>query len=163
MQNGPGRGGCAEPRRKIRRVDGLRWRLACRHDHAQVLCLALQCVVVHGQDLLVVVLARDGVGDFVQVYEFVDEHQHALIAAADQKARDELDVVVPVVVADDGRGAQLGACLALGAVLAANPFGHAAHALFVALRDGRAIATKHADKVKTVDHLLERGKLGING
>ena len=72
------------------------------HDHAQVLCLALERVVVHGQDLLVVVLARDRVGNLIQIHELVDEHQHALVAAADQKTRDEFDVVVPVVIADDG-------------------------------------------------------------
>lgn len=85
------------------------------HDHAQVLRLALERVVVHSQDLLVVVLARDRVGNLVQIHEFVDEHQHALVSAADQKACNELNVVVPVVIADDGRGAQLSACLALGA------------------------------------------------
>ena len=137
------------------------WRAA--HDHAHVLCLALQRVVVHGQDLLVVVLARDGVGNLVQVYELVDEHQHALVATADQKACDELDVVIPVVVADDGRGAQLGACLALGAVLAANPFGHAAHGLFVTLRDGHAVTAEHAGEVKAVDHFLKWSELGIDG
>ena len=132
------------------------------HDHAQVLRLALERVVVHGEDFLVVVLARDGVGNLVQIHEFVDEHQHALVAAADQKARNELNVVVPVVIADDGRGAQLGACLTLGAVLAANPFGHATHSFFVALRDSRAITAEHAGEVEAVDHLLERGQLGIN-
>ena len=76
------------------------WRAA--HDHAQVLCLALECVVVHGQDFLVVVLARDSVGNLIQIHELVDEHQHALVAAANQKTRDEFDVVVPVVIADDG-------------------------------------------------------------
>ena len=79
------------------------WRAA--HDHAQVLRFALERVVVHGQDLLVVILARDRVGNLVQIHELVDEHQHALVAAADQKARNELNVVVPVVIADDGRGA----------------------------------------------------------
>ena len=137
------------------------WRAA--HDHAQILRLALERVVVHGQDLLVVVLACDGVGNLIQIHELVDEHQHALVAAADQKARNELNVVVPVVIADDGRGAQLGACLTLGAVLAANPFGHAAHSFFVALGYGRAVAAEHAGEVEAVDHFLEWGQLGIDG
>ena len=136
------------------------WRAA--HDHAQVLRLALECVVVHGQDLLVVVLARDRVGNLIQIHELVDEHQHTLVAAADQKTRDELNVVVPVVIADDGRGAQLGASLALGTVFAADPFGHAAHGFFVALGYGRAIAAEHAGEVEAVDHFLERGQLGID-
>ena len=76
------------------------WRAT--HDHAQVLRLALERVVVHGQDLLVVVLARNGVGNLIQIHELVDEHQHALVATANQKTRDEFDVVVPVIVADDG-------------------------------------------------------------
>ena len=133
------------------------------HDHAQVLRFALERVVVHGQDLLVVILARDRVGNLIQIHELVDEHQHALVAAADQKARNELNVVVPVVIADDGRGAQLGACLTLGAVLAANPFGHAAHSFFVALGYGRAVAAEHAGEVEAVDHFLEWGQLGIDG
>ena len=108
-------------------------------------------------------MACDGVGNLIQIHELVDEHQHALVAAADQKARNELNVVVPVVIADDGRGAQLGACLALGAVLAANPFGHAAHSFFVALGYGRAVAAEHAGEVEAVDHFLERGQLGIDG
>ena len=137
------------------------WRAA--HDHAQVLCFTLERVVVHGQDLLVVVLARDGVGNLIQIHKFVDEHQHALVSAADQKACNELNVVVPVVVADDGRGAQLGARLALGAVLAADPFGYAAHGVFVTLRDGRAITAEHAGEVEAVDHLFEWSELGING
>lgn len=58
---------------------------------------------------------------------------------------------------------RLGARLALGAVLAANPFGHAAHALFVTLRDSRAITAEHAGEVEAVDHLLERSELGIDG
>ena len=107
-------------------------------------------------------MARDGVGNLIQIHEFVDEHQHALVAAADQKARNELNVVVPVVIADDGRGAQLGTGLALGAVFAADPFGHAAHGLFVALGYGHAIAAEHAGEVEAVDHLLERGQLGID-
>ena len=89
------------------------------HDYAQMVRLALQRVVVHGEDLLVVVLTRDGVGDLVEVHQLVDEHEHALVAGAHQKACKELDVVVPVVVADDARDAELAFCFSFGAIFAA--------------------------------------------
>ena len=49
-------------------------------DEAQVLGLALHGVVIQGEDLFVVVLPGDGVGNFVDVHQLVDEHQHTGIA-----------------------------------------------------------------------------------
>ena len=129
------------------------------HDDAQMVRLALQGVVVHRENLLVVVLARDGVGDLVEVHQLIDKHEHALVAAQHQETRKQLDVVVPVVIADDRRASQVGAGLALGAVLAAQPTGHAAHGLLVALDGGRTVAHEHTGKVKAVDHFLQAGQL----
>ena len=129
------------------------------HDDAQVLRLSLERVVIHGEDLLVVVLARDGVGDFVQVDQLVDHDEHALVARTHQKARQQLDVVVPVIVSDDGAVAQLRLCLGLGAVLSAQPLDHVGKLLLVLLQVGHAVAPEHAGEVKAVDHLVQRSEL----
>ena len=49
-------------------------------DKAQILCLALHGVVVHGQDFFVVILPGDGVGNFIDVHQLVDEDEHTGVA-----------------------------------------------------------------------------------
>ena len=56
------------------------WRSS--HNDAQVMRFALQGVVIHREDLLVVILAGDRVGNLVEVYQLVDEHEHALVTSA---------------------------------------------------------------------------------
>ena len=129
------------------------------HDDAKVMRLALQGVVVHGEDLLVVILARDGVRDLVEVHKLVDHDDQALIACAYEEAREQLDVVVPVVIGDDGRGAQIGLRLGLGAVFAAHPTGNAAFRLVIAFEGCRAVTREHAREVESMDHFLKLVKL----
>ena len=45
-----------------------------------MLGLALHGVVIHGEYLLVIVLPGDGVRYLVDVYQFVDQHQHPGVA-----------------------------------------------------------------------------------
>ena len=49
-------------------------------DEAQILCLALHGVVVHGQNFLVIILPGDGVGNFVDVHQLVNEDKHTGVA-----------------------------------------------------------------------------------
>ena len=49
-------------------------------DEAQILRLALHGVVVHGQDFFVVILPGDGVGNFVDVHQLVNEDEHTGVA-----------------------------------------------------------------------------------
>ena len=93
--------------------------------------LALEGVVVHGENLLVVVLARDGVGNLEEVHELVDEHEQALVAGTGEELGEKLEVVVPVVIRDDDVDAQLGLGLGLGAEFAAQPAQRRALALLV--------------------------------
>ena len=124
-----------------------------------MLGLALQRVVIHLQDLLVVVLAGDGVGDLVQIDQLVDEDEHAAVSGSGEKAREQLDVVVPGVVIDDGAYPQFRSGLRLGAVLAAQPFDGAAFCLVIALGTGRPVHAEYARELEAVDHFLEVGEL----
>ena len=139
-------------------LDGL-WRTT--HDEADVVGLALEGVVVHREDLLVVVLTRDGVRDLVEVYELVDEDEHALVARALEELGKELEVVVPVVVRDADVDAKLLAGLGLGSILAAKPAEHGAATLVVAVDGGVVVGAHDACKVKAVNHLLE-GSHGLS-
>ena len=132
------------------------------HDDAQVARFALEGVVVHGEDLLVVVLACDGVGDLVEVDQLVDEHEQPLVAGAPQEAREQLEVVVPVVVGDDHVDAELGARFGLGAVLAAQPLGDVGLGLLVPLAPGAVVKREQLGEVVAVDHLLEFAHDGVD-
>ena len=127
------------------------------HDDAQVVRLALERVVVHREDLLVVVLAGDGVWDLVEVHQLIDEDEHALIAGAHEELREELEVVIPVIIADAAGDAELATGLGLGAVLAAEPPEDGGTALVIPLGAGLVISPQDAGEVEPVDHLLERG------
>ena len=49
-------------------------------DEAQIPRLALHGVVVHGQNFLVIILPGDGVGNFVDVHQLVNEDEHTGVA-----------------------------------------------------------------------------------
>ena len=123
--------------------------------------LALEGVVVHGEDLLVVVLARDRVRDLVEVDELVHQHDEALVAGAHEELGKELEVLVPVVVADAGVDAELGLGLGLCAVLAAQPLGAQRLALLVALEVGGVVGLEHAAEVEAVHELADGGERGL--
>ena len=125
------------------------------HDDAQVARAALECVVVHGENLLVVVLARHGVGNLVQVHELVDKHNQARVARALEEARKQLDVVVPVVVANHDVHAQVGLGLGTGAVLAAEPPYDIGLRLVVGLHVSAEIHGEQAREVVSVHHVLQ--------
>ena len=125
------------------------------HDDAQVARTALERVVVHGEDLLVVVLARNSVGNLVQVHELIDKHNQTRVARALEEARKQLDVVVPVVVADDDVHAQVGLGLGTGAVLAAKPPYNIGLRVVVGLHVGAEIHGEQACEVIAVHHVLQ--------
>ena len=125
--------------------------------------LALERVVVHGEDLLVVVLARGGVGDLVEVHELVDEHDEALVAGPHEELGEELEVLVPGVVGDAGVDAQLAARLGLGAELAAQPLDDGRLALLVPLQAGLVVEPQHLREVKAADELADGGELLCEG
>ena len=95
--------------------------------------LALKRIVVHGEDFLVVVLPRDGVGDLIQVHQLVDHHQQTLVSGARQKLGKQLQIVVPGIVGDAGIDAQFTARFGLRAVLATKPLRNIALYLIVFL------------------------------
>ena len=116
--------------------------------------LALHGVVVHGEHLLVVVLPTDGVRDFVDVDQFIDHDNQPAITGLDEEIGKQLEIVVPVVVADDDADAQLAACLGLGCVFAAEPFEDAPHGLIIALLAGMVVHGQQAREIEAVDHVL---------
>ncbi len=50
------------------------------HYDAKVARFALQGIVIHGEDLLVIVLAGDGVGNLIDVYQLIHEHKQPRVA-----------------------------------------------------------------------------------
>ena len=50
------------------------------HYNAHILRLALHGVVVHGQNFLLIILPGDGVGNFVDVHQLVNEDEHTGVA-----------------------------------------------------------------------------------
>ena len=137
-------------------LDGLR---RAAHDDAQVVRLALERVVVHGEDLLVVVLARGGVWDLVEVYELVDENDEAPVAGSHEELREELEVLVPGVVGDAGVDAQLAPRLGLGAKLAAQPLDHARARLIVPFEARAIVEAQDLREVEAADEFLDGGEL----
>ena len=126
------------------------------HNDAQMSGAPLQGVVVHRQQLFVVVLPRDRVGDFINVHQLVDENQQPAVTGLLQKQREQLDVVEPVVVGDDDVHAQFVFRLSLGRVLAAEPFDHLRLPVIVAGGIGAVVYRQQLGKVKAVHHLAER-------
>ena len=81
------------------------------HEDPEVLCLALQGVVVHSQNLFVIVLARDRIRDLVDIDQLVDHDKHACVAGQAEKGREKLEVLVPVIIIDDDIDPQFLLCL----------------------------------------------------
>ena len=125
------------------------------HDDAQILCLALHGVVVHGEDLFIVVLAGNAVGNFVDVHQFVDQHQHAAVAGFFQEHGEQLDILVPVVVGDNDVHAQFRPGFSLGIVFPAEPLDHLCLAFVVALSVGVVVQRQQSGKVKPVHHFMQ--------
>ncbi len=96
------------------------------HDGAYILRLALKRVVIHRENLLIIILSGNGVGYLVDIDKLVDENQKSLIACLTKEEGQELKIVVPVVVGNDHRDTELLACLCLGGILATKPFQHLA-------------------------------------
>ncbi|MNI82974.1 hypothetical protein D3C73_1397400 [compost metagenome] len=90
-------------------------------EDAQMLRLALHCIVEHGEELLIIALPRHTVGNFVQINAFVNEQQQALVADSGGKFRPQLHIIVPVVVIDNDAHTQCIPGFRAGRELAAQP------------------------------------------
>ena len=124
------------------------------HDGAYKLRLALERIVVHRENLLIVVLSGDGVGYLVDIHKLVDEDHKALVSCLTEEKGQELEIVVPVVVGDDYRHAQLLTRLGLGGILAAKPFQHPAFKFIVAFGECPVIEGEQPREVETMNELV---------
>ena len=140
-------------------LDGLGRRA---HDDAQILRLALQGVVVHGQHLLIVVLAGDRVWNLVDIDQLIDHDHHTRIARQTEKEGEELEVVVPVVVRDDDVDAQGLPGLPLEGVLAAEPADDLHFLFHVVLHIGVIIHGEELGELKAVHQLADRRRDGVD-
>ena len=129
-------------------------------DDPQVPGLALHGVIVHGEDLLVIVLPGDGVGDLIDVYQLVNEHQHPGVPRLLEKAGEELQILVPVVVGDDDADPKLLPGLGFGGVLPPEPFEDLALGLIVPGEGSAVVEGQQPGEVEAVDHLAERSDHG---
>ena len=92
------------------------------HDGANIPRLALKRIVVHRENLLVIILSGNGVGYLVDIDKFVDENQKALVASLTKEECQQFKIVVPVVIGNDYLNAEFLARLRLGGILATKPF-----------------------------------------
>ena len=90
------------------------------HDGANIPRLALKRVVVHRENLLVIILSGNGVGYLVDIDKFVDENQK--VASLTKEECQQFKIVVPVVIGNYYRNAEFLARLRLGGILATKPF-----------------------------------------
>ena len=98
--------------------DGLRRRA---HDDAQILRLALQSVIIHGEQLLIIILSGDGIGDLVKIDQLIDHDHHARIAGMTEKDGKELQIIIPVIIRDEDIDPELFLCFPLQRIFAAEP------------------------------------------
>ena len=120
-----------------------------------MLGLALHGVVVHGQDLLVVILPCDGVGNFVNIYQLVNQNQHTGVARLLQEAGKQLQIFIPVVVRDDHMDPQLLPRFGLGAVFAPEPLEDLGLGLVITGDVGLIIQGQQPCKVEAVNHFIQ--------
>ena len=116
----------------------------------------MQGVVVHSQQLLVVVLAGYAVGDLVEVHQLIHEDDQAAVTRAVEEEGEELEVVVPVVVRDGHVHTQIGARLGLVGVFAAEPVQHLPLQLVVTLGKGTIVKAEQTGKVEAVHQVVHR-------
>ena len=86
--------------------------------------LSLHGVVIHGQNFLIVVLSGDGIGNFINVDQFIDQHQHSGITGLFQKTGEQFQILIPVVIRDDNVDAQLLFGFGFGSVFSPEPLQH---------------------------------------
>ncbi len=117
---------------------------------------ALQGIVVHGQELLVVVLARDGIGDLRDVHQLVNHDHEAGIARLAEEGGEDLQVIVPVIVGDDDGDAQVLPGLALRGVFATEPLHDLRFRQVVARKVGVIVGREQPGEFEAVDQFRHR-------
>ena len=131
---------------------------AAHHD-ADVARLSLKRVVVHRENLLVVVLARNGVRDFVEIDELVNENEETFVARALQKERKDLEKVVPVVVGGNEIDAERSLGFGLRSEFAAEPLENKALLRFGFVEcacSRKRVAREDAPELEPVHDVVER-------
>ena len=124
--------------------------------------LPLHDVVVHHQYLLIVVLAGDCMGYLHDVHKLVYHDNEALVARADEKRRQQLDVVVPVVVGDNDVYAEILLGLGLGGVLSAQPPYGAGSLLVVSGGERLVVGVDDPREIEAVNHVLKTADFGVD-
>ena len=131
------------------------------HYYAQVGSFALHDVVVHHQYLFVIVLTGDGMRYLHYIHQFVYHYHEALVTSAHKESRQQLDIVVPVVVGDYDVDAEVLLCFGLGGIFAPEPAHRAGRFFFVAGCVCLVVRVYHAGKIKSVHHVLKAADTGI--
>ena len=128
------------------------------HEDAQILRLPLESVIVHGQDLLIIVVSGNRLRNLVDIHQLIHKDQHPLVAGKPEKHREQLQVLIPVVIRDDGIYPQILPCLGTGHILAAEPPDHFGADLVIVGKETAVVERDQLRKVKAVHHLAQRAR-----
>ena len=96
----------------------------------------------------------DAVGNLEDIDKLIYEDHQPAVACLTEEISHELEIVVPVVIGDDHRYAELLPCLCLRGILAAEPFEHLSFELVVSLDERAVIEREETGEVEAVDELL---------
>ena len=124
--------------------------------------LALEHIVVDGQNLFIVVGPGDGVGYLEDIDQLVDDNQQSLIPRAGQEGGEQLQKVIPGFVGDDKIDSQLVLCLLPGGVFSPEPFQHIGFHRRVVLAVGFPVGHYRLGEFKAVDHSLQGARHPID-
>ena len=81
----------------------------------------MQSVIIHGEQLFIIILSGDGIGDLVKIDELIDHDHHARIAGMTEEDGKELQIIIPVIIRDEDIDPELFLCFPLQRIFAAEP------------------------------------------
>ncbi len=91
------------------------------HQKADMSCLPLENIIVHGKNFLVIIGPCDGIGNFINIDQLINNHQHPLVSGAYQEYRKNFQKIVPGLVRHNKIDAQILFCLPAGGIFSPKP------------------------------------------
>ena len=126
------------------------------HQHPDIVRFSLERVIVHRQNLLVVVVARDRIRDLVDVHKFIDKDHQSLVTGLPEEKREQLQVIVPVLVCDDDIHPQILPGLRPCRVLPSEPLENLRLLCVVSVLLCLEVQRQQPCKIKPVNHPADR-------